>query len=722
MSGLKVFHTNPYASDIDVPCVEYSDDDVVSSSRPQPVRLPITNAAMGAIASTSGTDNLMRRSSMHRRHSHRSSTGQTLTVPGRTTKVVSKPSPVLPSPQSGSTKATPSLQKPTIVQQQPLAQNASFQQPQQEGQFSKLWKSLGSLPDKALTYFANGLPVTTQPEPNPQAVQPQHVTGQPGPNTYIPPPVQQPFKPIPNQPAPSQPNQFLQPPGSFPQQPSPLPYPANQGMYQPPGNGLNMAHPLPYYGYQQPAMQAPTTSFYNPGFTSMLSSVPQPSPYKKMAKSYKRKDKKGIFPAGVDLSDSDSDYEFRESVAAKANNGQGNYLVAGLIGVIAIALFLLTRSSGNPVTTTVAPAERNIARDFIENSINTAPPVQQAPVVVSSPPVITPTTDVFEQLASVLRTIIFITIAGVAVYCYYISNSQGNLPGKVQGNFFSNKQNSQSTNQPFSKKERPGPLLPQLNWWEMFQPAAYPPSRLGNFGAALGGGLGGVVQGYMGLGQGQAMPGQPFFNRGYPYPNMANHRMPVHVNMHYDADDDEEYDSDDSDEDSDEGKVAYQEYLPAGMFDYRKEPNYFLNEKAKAQAREKAIAALSGKPAGAADTAEKKVVYSKSDLPEEFKPHYEPMPPVPGIDDPDPPISDTLVKNGPDKEKLQEVTERKTLKNGETKGILKKDSEKERIKGLKKDNQEYFMDEYSCKPYGPPPKRYHGVSSGETPSAKAVAT
>mgnify|MGYP000872854539 CR=1 FL=1 len=386
----------------------------------------------------------------------------------------------------------------------------------------------------------------------------------------------------------------------------------------------------------------------------MLSSVPQPSPYKKMAKSYKRKDKKGIFPAGVDLSDSDSDYEFRESVAAKANNGQGNYLVAGLIGVIAIALFLLTRSSGNPVTTTVAPAERNIARDFIENSINTAPPVQQAPVVVSSPPVITPTTDVFEQLASVLRTIIFITIAGVAVYCYYISNSQGSLPSKVQGNFFSNKQNSQSTNQPFSKKERPGPLLPQLNWWEMFQPAAYPPSRLGNFGAALGGGLGGVVQGYMGLGQGQAMPGQPFFNRGYPYPNMANHRMPVHVNMHYDADDDEEYDSDDSDEDSDEGKVAYQEYLPAGMFDYRKEPNYFLNEKAKAQAREKAIAALSGKPAGAADTAEKKVVYSKSDLPEEFKPHYEPMPPVPGIDDPDPPISDTLVKNGPDKEKLQE--------------------------------------------------------------------
>ena len=68
------------------------------------------------------------------------------------------------------------------------------------------------------------------------------------------------------------------------------------------------------------------------------------------------------------------------------------------------------------------------------------------------------------------------------------------------------------------------------------------------------------------------------------------------------------------------------------------------------------------------------------------------------------------------------MTERKTLKNGETKGILKKDSEKERIKGLKKDNQDYFMDEYSCKPYGPPPKRYHGVSSGETPSAKAVAT
>ncbi|KAF5096512.1 hypothetical protein D0Z00_002753 [Geotrichum galactomycetum] len=197
--------------------------------------------------------------------------------------------------------------------------------------------------------------------------------------------------------------------------------------------------------------------------------------------------------------------------------------------------------------------------------------------------------------------------------------------------------------------------------------------------------------------------------------------MPVQLNMHYDADDDEEYDSEDEDDDEEMIEPRYQEYLPAGTFNPRYEPNFFLNQEAKAKAKEKAKAAKSAKEAEAKDAAEKKVVYSKSDLPEEFKPYYEPMPPVPGIDDPDPPISDTLVKNGPDKEKLQEVTERKKT-GGETKGILKKNSDKERIKGLKDGRQDYFMDEYSCKPYGPPPKRYHGVSSNETSKPKAVAT
>jgi hypothetical protein len=636
-------------------------------------------------------------------------------------KITPKLSPVPPAAQPISAHATPLVQQPAIVQQPPLAQNSPFQQPQQEGQLSKLWKTLGMLPDKAFTYFAgNGTPATAQPGSNPQAFQTQHVTGQQvGQNTYTPLSVQQPFKPISNQPVQSQSNQFLQPPGSFPQQSSPLPYSASQNMYYPPGNGPNMAQPLSYYGYQQSPMQAPTTSFYNPGFNSLFSSLSYPlqaSPYKKMVKTYKRKDKTGIFPAGVDLSDSDADYQ--EYAKKDYENGQGSYFVAVIIGVIAIALFLLTRSSGNPVATTVTSAERNIAnvaQNFIENSIPSSPSVQQASNVLPRSPAITPTTGVFEQLVSTLRTIIFITIAGVALYCYYISKVQGNMPGIFQGMFASPKKNSQNTNQPIPKKERPGPLLPQLNWWEMFQPAAYPPSRWGNFGSALGGGLGGVVQGYMGLGQ--AITGQPFYNMGNSYSTMVNRTMPVQMNMHYDADDDEEYDSEDEDEEMSE--LRYQEYLPAGTFDPRYEPNFFLNEEAKAKAREKAKAAKSAKEAESADATEKKVVYSKSDLPEEFKPYYEPMPPVPGIDDPDPPISDTLVKNGPDKEKLQEVTERK--KNGENKGILKKDSDKERIKGLKEGKQEYFMDEYSCKPYGPPPKRYHGVSSGETSKTKTVA-
>lgn len=94
---------------------------------------------------------------------------------------------------------------------------------------------------------------------------------------------------------------------------------------------------------------------------------------------------------------------------------------------------------------------------------------------------------------------------------------------------------------------------------------------------------------------------------------------------------------------------------------------------------------------------------------EENKPFfYEPMPPLPGIDDPtyEPSLYDTL-KKGPNKDLLKKAEEKK----GTDKGVVGKGKSNERIESTTKKAEEFYVDDYACKPYGPPPKRYRGVNS-----------
>lgn len=42
--------------------------------------------------------------------------------------------------------------------------------------------------------------------------------------------------------------------------------------------------------------------------------------------------------------------------------------------------------------------------------------------------------------------------------------------------------------------------------------------------------------------------------------------------------------------------------------------------------------------------------------------------------------------------------------------LAKKKPQLERIKGVGNKGKDFYVDDYSCKPYGPPPKRYRGVN------------
>lgn len=714
MSGLKVLNANPYSSDIDVPCVEYSDEERGgSNSQSHSIRLPITNASMGTVASATGNDKLLRRSSTHRRRNKTLATpsgSMLLDVPGKFNSVSPKPMKMaaMSSPAASIVKpafmqASPAMQPATIIQPQPIVQQQPVENTfSQQSQLSKLWNSLGALQSKALTYLTGDASQIPAGTPAPQSYVPQNEnanipvsqSGQTGFSS----PLQQ--TPIINPASQPQNNQFLQPPGGFVQQ-MPMPYPQTQTNYFSPGNGPQMLPTGPYYNFQPPQMQPPTTSFYSPNLNPMFTTFSQDSPYKKMVKNYKQKDKSGRLPAGADLSDSDDDYDIGQKASTMTDNTSvlTNYFFVGIFGVIAIVLLVITSSGGSSVATTVASTGRtvtNVADGVIEHS------------VPQSSPAINPISSLFQQLVWILRTTIILAIAGLALY-YYLT---GNFPEGP-------KESPSKSSQPTNVKERPGPLLPLLNWWDIVQQRTYPPTRWGGFGS--------VPPSYSGIGPMLGANGQQIFPPGYssyPLSAMNNNIMSNPMSVYYQDDDDDEEDSDDE-----EGsETSYQEYLPAGMFDSRYEPNYFLNKEAKAKAKAKAQAELATKmmpkEPGPVKAEDNKVVFSKSDLPEEFKPHYEPMPPVPGIDDPDPPVSDTLVKNGPDKEKLEEVTKSKKQKSseGETKSILKKDSDKERIKGVKQDKADYFMDEYSCKPYGPPPKRYTGVIIDKPAQDKAVKT
>lgn len=105
---------------------------------------------------------------------------------------------------------------------------------------------------------------------------------------------------------------------------------------------------------------------------------------------------------------------------------------------------------------------------------------------------------------------------------------------------------------------------------------------------------------------------------------------------------------------------------------------------------------------------------------------YETMPALPNIDDADlyEPEIYSLLREGPDPELLTMVEKKRnhvqtkgekksskdTKKSGKEKKASNKDKSDERIKGTNKKKENCYFDEYACKPYGPPPKRYRGVN------------
>ena len=144
------------------------------------------------------------------------------------------------------------------------------------------------------------------------------------------------------------------------------------------------------------------------------------------------------------------------------------------------------------------------------------------------------------------------------------------------------------------------------------------------------------------------------------------------------------------------------DYLPAGSFQVRPEPSSIPPEPNAFKKEEKTVSPLIApfKLDG----------ISKEMMEEEGKStYYEPMPPLPGMDDPtiEPVLYETL-KKGPNKELLAETEKKKNTK-GKREGKAQGKAD-ERISGTTKKKDEYFVDDWSCKPYGPPPKRYRGVN------------
>lgn len=162
----------------------------------------------------------------------------------------------------------------------------------------------------------------------------------------------------------------------------------------------------------------------------------------------------------------------------------------------------------------------------------------------------------------------------------------------------------------------------------------------------------------------------------------------------------------DEDEDSDEEF----EYLPAGSLGkYKKMPFY----------------AQRGAGPDSPITGHVKIDGLTPDmLEEEDKPtFYEPMPPLPGMgDQPIEPVLYNAMRAGPDPELLEQTEDKKKQKQKqkgqEASAKKEKKPEKkekgsksdERITGTNKKKEQVYSDEFACKPYGPPPKRYRGVN------------
>lgn len=153
------------------------------------------------------------------------------------------------------------------------------------------------------------------------------------------------------------------------------------------------------------------------------------------------------------------------------------------------------------------------------------------------------------------------------------------------------------------------------------------------------------------------------------------------------------------DEYEDEEEPEY-DYLPSGSFESKLVPSQYLKSKKKA----------SSSHAPPAPTPFTIPGVPKEILEEEDKPNfYEPMPPLPGVDDPTiEPVLLKQLRQGPDEKLLKEVERKKGILLAPEHAVGKKD---ERIEGTSKKMEPFYIDAFACKPYGPPPRRYHGVNA-----------
>lgn len=258
-------------------------------------------------------------------------------------------------------------------------------------------------------------------------------------------------------------------------------------------------------------------------------------------------------------------------------------------------------------------------------------------------------------------------------------------------------------------------------------PVGLPGGMPGGMPMGMPGGFPGQqVPGSMAPPMGMGMPGG-FSYQGMPggmpggLPHGRIQELPLGFGMQYD-DDDDEYDTDDE-----------EEYLPAGAKGYKRayggKHHHNYNDSPLGNSPVK----IDG--------------LSREMLEEESKSsYYEDMPPLPGIGGNglmDPSIFSAL-REGPDPELLALTSKKqkgagkankankanannaninannaapgKVDKNGQiTENIYEKKSPKiaaaeERIKGTTRKKEKMYVDEFACKPYGPPPKRYRGVN------------
>lgn len=505
-------------------------------------------------------------------------------------------------------------------------------------------------------------------------------------------------KPLPNQFAP--PQNVSQPYSAYPQSAPPLtslhtslpqysapPSYSSQQYSAQPGLGA--------YGVYSAPMAA------GPAYSQVSQYPPEPNYHawleketeKEMKKKYKKKSKsQGVVPAGFDLND-DTDVEEEVVKNPDPISSQAPLLVL----IVAIFAFILTHVGGSSATP--------------------PPPSSEAPVVQGA-----------SNILGTLRTGAIICFMALFVIIYFryspngfgASNSRTPLTGKP----LSEKDRGPfdfHTSQPYDFMAQFGadsmPFGPGHAYGGMPPYGAMPPmgAPIGGHGAygsisGMAGGLpssilGGMPRGMPGEGLPSAYPavggwaagGTPQVGGipvgGMPIGSMPLGGMPGQMYPNLYA----HMDYEDSEEDTGEDEYVH-DYLPSGSFEEKLVPSPYLKKKKKA-----APSSATPVPFSVPDV-------SKDLLEEEQKPtFYEPMPPLPGIDDPTiEPILLRQLKQGPDSALLKEVERKKadTDKTEHAKG--KKD---ERIEGTTKKAEEFYVDDFSCKPYGPPPRRYHGVNA-----------